>query len=199
MRREQTGGVARDDFIGCWDLEVPDLCDRLVEYFERHRDDQSPGFVGLGAVDTSSKKSIDIRISPSVISKPGNELFKEYLHHLNACFWDYLENWDYLKSFLEKVHIGDFNIQKYDDGGHFGQLHAERTMLSNAHRMLVWMTYLNDVPAGGETEFPYFDLKVIPVKGKTLIWPAEWTHAHRGCVVERGPKYIITGWMHFAN
>lgn len=199
MRREHTGGVARGDFIGCWDLEAPDLCDRLVEYFERHRDDQTPGFVGAGAVDTSIKKSLDIKMPPSSLSKPGNEIFNEYLQHLNACFWDYLDQWDFLKSFLDKVHIGTFNIQKYADGGHFGQLHSERTMLSFAHRLLVWMTYLNDVPAGGETEFPYFDLKVVPLKGKTLIWPAEWTHAHRGCIVERGPKYIITGWMHFAK
>ena len=59
------------------------------------------------------------------------------------------------------------------------------------------MTYLNDVSDGGETEFPYYNLKVTPEKGKTLIWPSEWTHAHRGCIVKKGPKYIITGWMHF--
>ena len=33
--------------------------------------------------------------------------------------------------------------------------------------------------------------------GKTLIWPAEWTHAHMGDVLKSGTKYIITGWMHF--
>ena len=59
------------------------------------------------------------------------------------------------------------------------------------------MTYLNDVQDGGETEFPMFGLKVNPEKGKTLIWPAEWTHAHLGAVVKKGNKYIITGWMHY--
>ena len=65
------------------------------------------------------------------------------------------------------------------------------------HRLLVWMTYLNDVTDGGETEFPYYGLKIKPEKGKTLIWPAEWTHAHRGCPVGSEAKYIVTGWMHF--
>jgi len=60
------------------------------------------------------------------------------------------------------------------------------------------MTYLNDVSEGGETEFSYYDLKVKPAAGKTLIWPAEWTHAHRGCSVESGRKYIVTGWLHLA-
>ena len=59
------------------------------------------------------------------------------------------------------------------------------------------MTYLNDVSEGGETEFPMFGLKVKPEMGKTLIWPAEWTHAHLGAIVKTGKKYIITGWMHF--
>ena len=61
------------------------------------------------------------------------------------------------------------------------------------------MTYLNDVPEGGETEFPMFGLKVKPETGKTLIWPAEWTLAHLGSVVKNGKKYIITGWMHFVS
>ena len=42
-----------------------------------------------------------------------------------------------------------------------------------------------------------YDLKIKPEIGKTLIWPAEWTHAHRGEVLNSGVKYIITGWMHF--
>ena len=58
---------------------------------------------------------------------------------------------------------------------------------------------LNDDFDGGETEFPVFGDKVKPEKGKTLIWPADWTHAHSGKVVNSGVKYIITGWMHFTE
>ena len=59
------------------------------------------------------------------------------------------------------------------------------------------MTYLNDVEDGGATHFLHYDLTVQPEAGKTLIWPAEWTHAHAGQVLNSGVKYIITGWMHF--
>ena len=59
------------------------------------------------------------------------------------------------------------------------------------------MTYLNDVEDGGRTRFPNYGLEVKPERGKTLIWPAEWTHSHTGNVVDSGTKYIITGWMHF--
>ena len=57
------------------------------------------------------------------------------------------------------------------------------------------MTYLNDVDGGGTTFFSHYDLEIKPKKGLTLIWPAEWTHAHKGNVLHSGSKYIITGWM----
>ena len=48
-------------------------------------------------------------------------------------------------------------------------------------------------------DFEHFNLKIKPEAGKTLIWPAEWTHAHRGTVLKGGKKYIITGWLHFTD
>ena len=197
MRRDTLSGGAEPNFIGCWMLEDNSLCDRIIEYFEQNGDEQSPGRTGTGRVDESYKQSLDIYIRPKDLQKPGFEAFAEYIGLLHACFRDYTDQWEFLKTFLSTVHVGGFNIQKYETGGHFGKLHSERTGLSKLHRVLVWMTYLNDVECGGETEFPHFDLHVRPMKGRTLIWPAEWTHAHRGGVVKVGPKYIITGWMHF--
>jgi len=199
MRREPLAAGSGPHFIGCWALEDDGLCDGLVAYFEANAADHKPGFLGGGVVNTSVKRSVDFKLGPGALAKPEDPNLGAYFERLNHCFWDYLDQWTFLRSVLDEVHIFGFNIQKYDDGGHFGGLHSERTDLANAHRVLVWMTYLNDVAAGGETEFPHFALKVRPAKGKTLIWPAEWTHAHRGCVVEGGPKYIITGWMHFAQ
>ena len=65
------------------------------------------------------------------------------------------------------------------------------------NRHLVFMTYLNTVKSGGETEFYHQKVKVKPKKGKTLIWPSEWTHIHRGRTSFKEDKYIITGWFSF--
>jgi hypothetical protein len=59
------------------------------------------------------------------------------------------------------------------------------------------MTYLNDLTDGGETEFHYQQVKVKPEKGLTLIWPADWTHTHRGIPSETQEKYIVTGWLNY--
>ena len=34
-------------------------------------------------------------------------------------------------------------------------------------------------------------------KGKTLIWPTDFTHTHRGVISLSKEKYIITGWLSF--
>ena len=51
----------------------------------------------------------------------------------------------------------------------------------------------------GTTDFDHYGLKIKPEQNKTLIWPAEWTHAHTGSVLKSGTKYIITGWFDFAS
>ena len=93
------------------------------------------------------------------------------------------------------MYIGTFNIQKYFKGGHFKWPHAERMEMYSCNRVFAWMTYLNDIEKGGETVFTHYNVKFSPNVGRTLIWPAEWTHAHYGDEVGIGEKYIITGWM----
>lgn len=66
-------------------------------------------------------------------------------------------------------------------------------------RMLVWMTYLNDVTDGGGTKFIYQDETVQARKGRTLIWPSDFTHTHVGVVSPAQDKYIITGWLNYAG
>jgi len=194
--RLSVGGSKYPNFIGGWMLGRPSICDDLIELFEQNKNFQSPGLLGSGKVDETVKNSIDFTISPYQLEEEKFQAAVRYMEDLKALYSDYLEQWEFLKTFLPRAHIGPFNIQKYNEGGHFGKLHSERTSMGSLQRTLVWMTYLNDVEDGGETEFPMFGLKVKPEKGKTLIWPAEWTHAHRGAVVTKGPKYIITGWLH---
>jgi hypothetical protein len=59
------------------------------------------------------------------------------------------------------------------------------------------MTYLNDVNDQGETEFYHQNIKIKPEKGLTLIWPADWTHTHRGITSPSENKFIVTGWYNF--
>lgn len=183
-------------FIGCWSIEPISLCDELIAFFESHQKNQTQGQTA-GGVNLDAKNSIDLAIRPRELEQADHKPIRDYLDLLFACHKDYLEQWPFLKNVAPRVEMESFNIQRYDPGGHFQKLHSERTTVGNSHRVLAWMTYLNDVEDGGATRFAHQEISVQPQKGKTLIWPAEWTHAHAGEVLNSGVKYIITGWMHF--
>jgi hypothetical protein len=56
--------------------------------------------------------------------------------------------------------------------------------------------YLNDIDEAGETEFLYQKRRISPKENTLIIWPAAFTHTHRGNVVHGAKsKYIITGWF----
>jgi len=89
----------------------------------------------------------------------------------------------------------DWNIQYYKPNGGFKKWHCENNYYDNvSSRILVFQTFLNDVDEGG-TEFLYQNQLVNAKKGLTLIWPAYWTHTHKGQISSKNEKYIATGWF----
>tara|TARA_B110000977_G_scaffold83556_1_gene111617 strand:- start:281 stop:895 length:615 start_codon:yes stop_codon:yes gene_type:complete len=185
----------KTNFIGSWNINNDNLCNNIVSFFENKEQLHQKGITSAG-INEKIKKSTDIYIEPNDLNKDDFKDLKVYLDLLFDCYQDYKIQWPFLNKNFQTVDISTFNLQKYEVGGHFADLHCERTSAPNMHRVFAWMTYLNNVEDGGETYFEHFDLKIKPEIGKTLIWPAEWTHAHKGNVLKKGLKYIITGWMH---
>ena len=188
------------NFIGSWLIEDLNVCDGIIAYFESNKEKQRQGAF-KGGLDLDTKNSIDLVISPKQILLPENKCFQAYFEHLYSFYHDYTLQWPFLKVLAKEISIGRFNIQRYQKGQHFQRVHAERSGLTSIHRLFAWMTYLNDVSIhdGGSTIFTHYGLEIQPKKGQTLIWPAEWTHAHKGSVLKASSKYIITGWMHFSS
>ena len=186
------------NFIGCWNINDDDLCKKIISFFDENKSLQNQGLSGMGK-NLEIKNSIDISIKPKDLGNPNFEIFQKYFDKLYDCYNDYLLQWPHLKEMVKDIDIGQFNVQKYKPGGHFAGVHSERTSIATVHRVFAWMTYLNEVEDGGETNFAHYKIDIKPEIGKTMIWPAEWTHAHSGGLVKSGEKYIITGWMHFPS
>ena len=184
-------------FIGSWISDNLNYCNKIIDYFESNKSRQIKG-VSLDGVNSNVKDTMDIIIRPKEILLEKNKIFKDYFQHLFKCQKDYIDQWPFLTNLGFKYQIGSFNLQKYISGQHFRRIHTERSSIDSLHRVFAFMTYLNDVEEGGTTYFSHYDLEVKPKKGLTLIWPAEWTHAHRGNEVKSGNKFIITGWINFA-
>ena len=90
-------------------------------------------------------------------------------------------------------------MQKTSSGGGYHVWHGEQGNDDSANRGLVYMLYLNTLPkeANGETEFLYQQRRINPVANTMVLWPAAFTHAHRGNpVYGDNTKYIVTGWFY---
>ena len=187
------------NFVGSWIISNDKLFDGLIDYFEKNSPLQKQGMIGSGGVNLNNKKTTDITIEPIDLKNKDYLIFSDYLSELFNCYNDYKDQWPFVKEKFKTVDIPSFNLQRYLPGDHFSKIHTERSSTSNMHRIFAWMTYLNDVSneAGGCTHFSHYNLRIQPKKGQTLIWPAEWTHAHSGEVLKKEKKYIITGWMCF--
>jgi hypothetical protein len=136
------------------------------------------------------KDSMDAPIPPNLIH------IQPYLASLKTCFNSYTDKYNYSTGQNGYSIQEQINIQHYKVGGGFKAWHYERGNSNPVivKRHLVFMTYLNDVDDGG-TEFFYQNMTVKAEKGLTLIWPADWTHTHRGQISHTKEKTIITGWF----
>jgi hypothetical protein len=91
-------------------------------------------------------------------------------------------------------------MQKTPPGGGYHLWHGEQDSGVQAARVLTYMLYLNtfEPEEGGETEFLYQRLRLRPEANTMVVWPAAYTHAHRGNpVLGIRDKYVITGWFYY--
>jgi hypothetical protein len=94
-----------------------------------------------------------------------------------------------------------YNLQTFYPGDCYSQEHIEERgpRTDRPLRHLTFMTYLNSIEDGGETHFLTPDIKIKPKEGLTIIWPAGWTHPHRGHPSKNTKKRIITGWYAYKH
>ena len=116
-----------------------------------------------------------------------NEKLKEYTDEYMGAFYTNRYN-----SFYQK-------LQVTPPGGGFHNWHCEHAQIEFCDRILAWMFYLNDIERGGETEFLHQRCRIKPERGKLVLFPAAFTHSHRGNPPLDKTKYIVTGWFNLCR
>ena len=164
-------------------------CDILINQFEKFT--PTTGMTGMGFTPHIKQclQLDDTFLSDgSIISNIVKPILIRYVDKYNQQYSKLLERtgpWKY---------NDNYSFQKYeteDDG--YKAWHTEHGAGEEAsHRILAWMMYLNDAKSG--TEFMQYPT-VRARMGRCVIWPAGWTHVHRGVIPNKGLKYIITGWV----
>ena len=143
-------------------------------------------------IKTSTEMAINIEDKNQI-----NDIIStSLLHQVNK----YKESYPQLDQLARWGVKEKYNLQKYEPNQGYFALHCENAGLdSGINRVLAWMFYLNTVTDDGGTYFDNYDLTLNAVEGRCVIWPAYWTHMHRGIVSKTESKYIVTGWFNFID
>jgi len=197
-----------------------DLCDRLIEKFEKDRHHQVSGISAMGRASTA-KISTDINFSRFVDEDEewralDSEVFEcfgskvsEYLQHLTDSFGYEIASPD--------VEDTGYQIQRTTpEGRYIWHTDDSTSIIANAtahptevqghlawyaRRFATYIFYLNDQEGnfeGGLTQFktgPGEIVEVVPERGKLIMFPANGLYPHQGCEVTKGSKYLATGWL----
>ena len=181
-----------ETFIKEYNFSDEDMhhCDDLIEYHKNNIEYKNLG-KSIGANEMN--KSTDVTVFPAS-QNPSIMMYRKLL-------FGYMREYNtaYDNPLAELTIVDGFNIQHYKPGEGYLNWHSERSVHLTHQRALTFMTYLNDVEDGGGTEFKYQGLRHNAKKGKTLIWPSDFTHTHRGQKSETQEKYITTGWFNHVD
>lgn len=171
-----------------------DFCDLTIDLIDNICLKNQSNNAGIGIVDQEGRKDISIFANKFDSLKP---VVKTIENTLEKYWTEYAKKYEmfdsrpFLSSFDNVV-----KLQKASAGGGFTAWHSEHGSSETAKgRFAVWMFYLNDVNKGGTTDFKYYNLSVRPRKGTLVLWPASFTHSHRGSPDLGEDKYIATGWF----
>ena len=167
-----------------------ELCDKYLKYFNKMKQGDR------NELERVQDKGFDL-----ITSHYGHDLNINYIGaDFQSVFWGecypkYVEKYPIIKEFKQHK-IYDLKIQRTEKGQGYHKWHNEMMGARDRNRFMVISLYLNTVE-GGETEFLNQSLRVEAVKNRFVMFPATYTHVHRGNPPLSGPKYIITGWVEF--
>lgn len=192
------------DFIGTYRNVYPDdFCEHLINSFEeiesgtnciiKTRQQEDPRVPKNEKDDKHMFLDLTTLAFPEWRGKgPINMIWKG----LQVCFEEYVKQYDHLLDNHISAHA--LKMQRTNPGQGYHIWHHENNGYEDRHRCLAFSIYLNDIDDAGETEFLYLRRRIKPERNMCVIWPAGFTHVHRGNVVHgTKSKYIITGWFYY--
>lgn len=196
--------IEHKDFIGYYrDLYPAGYCEHLIKEFNRLEES------GAGSSRQKSENSLkhhknDYQIginfrNDSLLAFEQKNSFDLFFEGLQFCYNDYTDKYSVLR---QDGHIrsNTMKMQRTSPGGGYHVWHCEHGPGVFSPRVLVYMVYLNslDEGDGGETEFLYQRTRIKPEENLMLLWPAGYTHTHRGNpVLADKYKYVVTGWFYY--
>lgn len=186
-----------ETYIRHWDNALSEAdCDKIISKFESIKQvSYLSGQLNVGSVQYGgATMRKDFSLFFDQIARDEAKLIQDVVGAK-------MEN--YKEEFVGLERVGGIvshacKVQKTPPKGGFHNWHCEHgPTMGSYRRIAVWLLYLTTHEGSGETEFLQQGIKFQPKKGTLVIWPAGFTHPHRGNPVYDKDKYIATGWFEF--
>ena len=184
--------ITHNQFVGIYENVLDeDTCKNIIQLFENDLKDKVDNNGNTQFFKDKMERYDYQKFYQS--SDKSNQIVSVINNVLDKCISLYAEEFWIVKQ-LKATSIG-IKLQKTPPRGGYHVWHCEQDSIKHANRVLAWTIYLNDVPnEEGETEFLWQGLRVQSKAGTVSIFPAAFTHTHRGNPVYSCDKYIATGW-----
>ena len=171
----------------------PDVCDEIILRFKRD-ERKAPGITTSGEILLDVKKSLDLNISVINEWKDIDQMLFDSLKIEIDEYSTKLQKFLDIPFWSNKIKDDGYNVKEYKPGDYYNWHVDAFTHADGWTRTIACIWYLNEVEEGGETEFG-FGHKVVPSKGKLILFPSTWNFPHRGLSPIKGNKYIITSFL----
>ena len=195
--------MSPDDFIMEFDdFYSKEECEKLIEIFLRHADSGLTINRQDGQGASSSHVDDEQLFSDDLITDLEVDLNNSsWVGEFDRLFWKnayplYAQKYGTLNGYDPHGNRW-MKIQRTRPAQGYHIWHSETMSKYHAGRILTWILYLNDIEDGGESEWLYLSKRTPPKQGKLVLWPAGFTHTHRGNPPLKDIKYILTGWVEF--
>ena len=195
--------MTNNDFIEIYDNAfTPDECKQVINYFQEMQK-LNLTFNRQESEDILLHEKNDetcFLLAPDTIGvDKTHPILMTILPKFWNCYKEYAKKYSILMRGAASG-ISSIRLQRTLPGGGYHVWHYEtQGGKLYSSRFVAWMIYLNTIPLGGETEFLYQKTRVNAVEGRAVIWPAAYTHAHRGNQPLTGEKFVITGWVEYTE
>ena len=188
--RQPRGLLLYDLMVVYREALSPDVCRDMIERFEsdarRHASATQDG------VNVSARSGTQLQMA----SLPEWAGFKTLVTEVSTeRLHDYARRFQAIEMILkfESVVFSAPIIERVDPGQGY-TWHIDSGPSRTEGRFLSVLAYLNDVKAGGTTDFPMQGASFQPCQGTMLLFPPFWMYPHRGAP-PRSTKYVLTAYF----
>lgn len=187
-----------ETYIRHWDYALSEAdCDRVIAKFDEI---ESNSYISANVIADGASQ-YGGALARKDFSLFFDQVAREESKFIHSVVGQRME--EYKKEFMGLEGMGGIvsyscKVQRTPPKGGFHNWHSEHgPTLGSFRRVAVWLLYLTTHDESGDTEFIQQGIKFKPKKGTLVIWPAAFTHPHRGNPVYDKDKYIATGWFEF--